>query len=149
MVEITGKTLDQEKTEEQLEDEEAKLNKLTMAADPGANDESMDGMIQRRMFMDQSVSVGEGEENDSGVPDNFRERRDLEQYFFTVNILEKYMQSFFMKYQDKETIEKKVCLICCPSLAKAFYEYHNIVVTCLDIDKRFENLPGFKYFDLQ
>jgi len=48
--------------------------------------------------MDQSVSVGEGEENDSGVPDNFRERRDLEQYFFTVNILEKYMQSFFMKY---------------------------------------------------
>lgn len=58
------------------------------------------------------------------------------------------MNSFLMKYQDKETIEKKVCLICCPSLAKAFYEQHNIVVTCLDIDKRFENLPGFQYFDL-
>jgi len=40
-------------------------------------------------------------------------------------------------------------LICCPSLAKGFYEQLGYTVACLDIDKRFENLPGFRYFDLQ
>jgi len=99
--------------------------------------------------MDNSVSVGEGEENLSVLPDNFRERRDLEQYFFTKEMIDKYITSLMMRYQDKENIEKKLCLICCPSLATAFYERHDIHVSCLDIDTRFQNLPGFKYFDLQ
>lgn len=98
--------------------------------------------------MDKSVSVGAGNDNVSVMPDNFRERRDLEQYFFTKEIIQKYIQSLFLRYQDRETIEKKVCLICCPSLAKAFYEIHDIRVACLDIDSRFSNLPGFREFDL-
>jgi hypothetical protein len=39
-------------------------------------------------------------------------------------------------------------VICAPSFAKALYEQHGITVTCLDIDKRFDYLPGFQYFDL-
>ena len=54
-----------------------------------------------------------------------------------------------MRYPDQEELEKKLCLICCPSLAKAFYEQLGYTITCLDIDKRFENLPGFKYWDIQ
>ena len=53
-----------------------------------------------------------------------------------------------MKFQDKEGIEKKLCLLCAPSLATAFYEKHDINVTCLDIDTRFANLPSFRYFDI-
>jgi len=50
--------------------------------------------------MDTSVSVGEGGENNSIMPDNFRERRDLEQYFFTKEIIEKYITAFTMRYPD-------------------------------------------------
>ena len=73
----------------------------------------------------------------SVMPDNFRERRDFEQYFFTKEIIQKYIQSFFMRFQDKKGIEAKVCLICCPSLAKALFEQNDVHVTCLDIDSRF------------
>lgn len=99
--------------------------------------------------MENSVSVGIGEENDTVMPDNFRERRDLEQYFFTKNTIQNYITAFTMRWPDQEELEKKLCLICCPSLAKAFYEQLGYTVACLDIDKRFENLPGFRYFDLQ
>ena len=44
------------------------------------------------------MSVGEGEENDSVMPDNFRERRDLEQYFFTKNVIEKLITALTMRY---------------------------------------------------
>ena len=54
-----------------------------------------------------------------------------------------------MRYSDPEELVKKVCLICAPSLSKAFYDQLGYVVTCLDIDRRFEDLPGFCYFDLQ
>lgn len=93
--------------------------------------------------------MGEGTANLSVLPDNFRERHDLEQYFFTKDMIDKYINALMMRFQDKETIEQKLCLICCPSLATAFYERHNIAIPCLDIDTRFQNLPGFRYFDLQ
>ena len=35
-------------------------------------------MIKQKRFEDNSVSVGEGEDNLSILPDGFRERRDLE-----------------------------------------------------------------------
>ena len=98
--------------------------------------------------MDNSVSVGEGEENNSVMPDNFRERRDLEQYFFTKNMINTFIQALTMRYADPEDLQKKVCLICAPSLSKAFYDQLGYTVTVLDIDKRFEDLPGFCYFDL-
>ena len=54
-----------------------------------------------------------------------------------------------MLYPDPETMEEKVCLVCAPSLAKALHEDWDIKVTIWDIDKRFEDLPGFRYFDLK
>lgn len=45
-------------------------------------------------------------------------------------------------------LEKKLCLICAPSLSKAFYEEHGLKITVLDIDERFKDLPGYKHFDL-
>ena len=43
--------------------------------------------IEQQKFLENTVSVGAGDENDTAMPDNFRERRDLEQYFFTKNVL--------------------------------------------------------------
>ena len=98
--------------------------------------------------MDNSVSVGIGEENTSQMADDFRERRDLEQYFFTKTTISNYITALTTRYPDQAELEKKVCLICCPSLSKAFYEELGYTVTVLDIDRRFETLPGFKYYDL-
>ena len=116
---------------------------------PGENRETIDDHIIHKQYLDNSVSLGAGQENLSVLPDNFRERHDLEQYFFTKDMIDKYITSLMMRFEDKENIEKKLCLICAPSLATAFYERHGIVVNCLDIDTRFANLPGFRYFDLQ
>ena len=59
------------------------------------------------------------------------------------------MTSLTMRYSSQQELEEKVCLICAPSLSKAFYDQLGYTVTILDIDKRFEELPGFIYFDLQ
>lgn len=64
-------------------------------------------------------------------------------------MIDKYISALMMRFQDKENIEKKLCLICAPSLATAFYERHDIHINCLDIDSRFKNLPKFMHFDLQ
>ena len=56
------------------------------------------------------------------MPDNFRERRDLEQYFFTKNVISKLITALTMRYSTQEELEEKVCLICAPSLSKAFYD---------------------------
>jgi hypothetical protein len=68
------------------------------------------------------VSVGEGEDNMSVMPDGFRERRDLEQYFYTKNVINKLMAMLMMAYPDTKELEEKVCLICAPSLGKALFE---------------------------
>ena len=93
--------------------------------------------------------MGTGQDNLSVLPDEFRERHDLEQYFFTKEIIDKYIEALTMRFEDKAGLESKLCLICAPSLATAFYERHDIAVHCLDIDTRFKNLPKFVYFDLQ
>jgi hypothetical protein len=49
--------------------------------------QQLEELIKAKQFEENSVSVGEGEDNWSIMPDNFRERRDLEQYFFTKNII--------------------------------------------------------------
>ena len=66
------------------------------------------------------MSVGNGDDNDSVMPDGFRERRDLEQYFFTKNLINTLITSLTMRYADQEELEAKVCLVCAPSLSKAF-----------------------------
>ena len=106
-------------------------------------------MIKRQNFLDKSVSVGVGDENLTVMPDEFRERRDLEQYFVTKQTINNYITAFTLRYPEQAELEKKLCLICCPSLAKAFYEQLGYTIACLDIDERFNQLPGFRYFDLQ
>ena len=83
------------------------------------------------------------------MPDGFRERHDLEQYFFTKNALDNIMNAFLMSVDEPEDLEKKLCLVCAPTLAKAFYEQHGLKITVLDIDTRFDNLPGFRKWDLR
>ena len=57
-------------------------------------------MITRQNFLDKSVSVGNGEENLTVMPDEFRERRDLEQYFFTKQTINNYITAFTLRYPD-------------------------------------------------
>ena len=111
--------------------------------------QELEELIKLKRFEENSVSVGEGEDNQSFMPDNFRERRDLEQYFFTKNTIDTLINSFMMAVENPEDLEKKLCLVCAPSLAKAFWELHGLKITCCDIDERFKDLPGFHYFDLQ
>ena len=99
----------------------------------------LDAKIAHQRFMENTKSVGEGEDNNSVMPDNFRERHDLEQYFFSKNIIDQLITSLTMRYVDQAELEKKVCLICAPSLCKAFKEKLGYTVTVLDIDKRFED----------
>lgn len=127
---------------------EQKMNVLEFAENPGDKQASIDDLILKQRFLDNSVSMGVGEENRSVLPDNFRERHDLEQYFFTKEMIDKYITALTMRFEDKQNLESKLCLICAPSLATAFYERHDIAVHCLDIDTRFSNLPKFIYFDL-
>jgi len=51
-------------------------------------DSTLEEHIKERQFIENSVSVGEGEDNMSAMPDNYRERHDLEQYFFTTNCIQ-------------------------------------------------------------
>jgi 16S rRNA G966 N2-methylase RsmD len=67
------------------------------------------------------------------------ELHENEQYFFaedTVEYLARAASSF-----------KRVCCICCPSLGEKLIEL-GVDVTILDIDNRFSDLPGFKYWDI-
>ena len=59
------------------------------------------------------------------------------------------MTTYTMCVDNIKELEQKLCLICAPTLAKAFKEDYDLTITILDIDKRFDNLPGFRYFDLR
>lgn len=45
-------------------------------------------------------------------------------------------------------MEKRLCLLCTPTLAYYFAKVHNIRPCLLDIDRRFETETNFKYFDI-
>src|SRR5689334_3114482 len=68
------------------------------------------------------------------------EIKEWEQYFFT----EKVLHSIVDSLQYEENI---VCL-CTPAVADAFMRFKNKKVVCLDIDERFNYLPGFIKYDL-
>ena len=68
------------------------------------------------------------------------EKHENEQYFFTEETAE-FMVQTAMKFN-------KICCICCPSVGKRLEE-KGADVTILDIDKRFSNLSGFKYWDIK
>lgn len=68
------------------------------------------------------------------------ERHENEQYFFTEETIE-YITQMAMNYA-------KVCCICCPSIGKRLEEL-GADVTILDIDERFNQLEGFRHWDIK
>jgi len=68
------------------------------------------------------------------------EIKDWEQYFFTENVL--------IDIIDALEYEENILCLCTPAVADAFWRLKNRKIMCLDIDKRFDYLPGFVYFDL-
>lgn len=79
-------------------------------------------------------------DNRSMFSDGFKERTDLEQYFWTKDTVERLMKSL-------EHVPDCCCLTT-PSLGVGFHEIgRNELV--LDIDTRFDYLPKFRYFDIR
>jgi Probable N6-adenine methyltransferase len=72
--------------------------------------------------------------------DEFRERRDLEQYFWTRDCVSA-IQRAVQGYADD------CCGLCVPTLAVAYHQSGQ-EIHLLDIDTRFDFLPLFRYFDL-
>uniref|UniRef100_A0A914PIP6 N6-adenine methyltransferase n=1 Tax=Panagrolaimus davidi TaxID=227884 RepID=A0A914PIP6_9BILA len=70
----------------------------------------------------------------------FTERHDLEQYFWTEETVEKLMKALEIYFEE-------CCCLTTPSLAHAWH-LQNREEYCFDIDRRFEYLPKFRYFDL-
>ncbi len=68
------------------------------------------------------------------------ELRELEQYFFSENVLQQLTNIF--------QYENNILCLCTPSVADAFYRLYKKEVLCLDIDDRFSYLPNFKKCDI-
>lgn len=74
----------------------------------------------------------------------FTERRDLEQYFWTDNTI----QAIKFALQSTFDADSSLCL-CTPTVAHSWWMEDGMGVSLLDLDKRFEYLPKFRYFDLR
>jgi len=79
-------------------------------------------------------------DNRTMFPDGFKERYDLEQYFWTEETVQKLLQS--LEFMDS------CCCLTTPSLGEGFNRIGREEVV-LDIDTRFEYLPKFRYFDIR
>ena len=79
-------------------------------------------------------------DNRSMFIDGFKERYDLEQYFWTENTVNRLLQS--LKFIDN------CCCLTTPSLGEGFFRIGREEVV-LDIDTRFDYLPKFRYFDIR
>ena len=90
----------------------------------------------------QSFAMSEIENRRSMFPRGFRERHDIEQYFWTEETVNQIMRAVECEYQGA------VCCMTTPSLAHAFFMNGRSEVL-LDIDLRFQYLPKFRYFDIQ
>lgn len=73
--------------------------------------------------------------------DNFAERHDLEQYFWTKETVAKLVSALDSLFVNE------CCCLTTPSLAHALHEEKREEVL-LDIDQRFSYLPKFRYFDI-
>lgn len=74
--------------------------------------------------------------------DEIEEQHAWEQFFWTKNVVDKLMEAC------KYTYIEETCCLTTPSLAHAWHENGRDEVL-LDIDKRFEYLPKFKYYDVR
>ena len=75
MVEILSKDENKDEVQDNQDD---RVNRLAFAPTPGEAKANMDDLIAQQKFLDNSVSMGSGEHNNSVLPDEFRERHDLE-----------------------------------------------------------------------
>lgn len=68
------------------------------------------------------------------------ELRELEQYFFSENVLNAMVETF--------QYETNILCLCTPSVADAFWCSKNKEVFCLDLDDRFSYLPKYIKYDV-
>jgi hypothetical protein len=68
------------------------------------------------------------------------ELRQIEQYFFSENVIRNIC--------DALEYEEKILCLGTPAVADGFYKIKNKSVLLLDIDNRFDYLPGYIYFDI-
>ena len=68
------------------------------------------------------------------------ELREVEQYFFTENMIKILCDSL--------DFEEDIVCLGTPAVAHGFWKFKNKIVLCLDIDYRFNYLPGYKLFDI-
>lgn len=74
--------------------------------------------------------------------DEIEEQHAWEQFFWTKSVVDKLMEAC------KYTYIEETCCMTTPSLAHAWYE-EGRDETLLDIDRRFNYLPKFKYYDVR
>jgi hypothetical protein len=67
----------------------------------------------------------------------------MEQFFWTRETVENLIKSLQYIFTEE------TCCMFTPSLAHAWHEEHDREETVLDIDKRFDYLPKFKYYDVR
>ena len=68
------------------------------------------------------------------------EHHQNEQYFFDIPSIE-HLHDFVSRYQSP-------CCLCAPTLGRSLAEA-GVEVTVLDIDRRFKDVPGFQFFDME
>lgn len=102
------------------------------------NDFNYDNIYDKSNKFDEEVSNKEILIKNSLFPKS--ELREIEQYFFTDKVLNDLTTA--LEYQDN------ILCLCTPAVADYFFYKRSKVVLLLDIDDRFNYLPGFKKFDM-
>jgi hypothetical protein len=78
--------------------------------------------------------------NNNVFNNSISENHNYEQFFWTKNVVDKIINSINYQYTEK------ICCFTTPSIAHQMHENGRDEVL-LDIDKRFNYLPKFKYYD--
>ncbi|BBN06502.1 hypothetical protein MPTK1_3g21710 [Marchantia polymorpha subsp. ruderalis] len=105
-------------------------------------DEQVDrNVVERSFFAPQRKNIKTTTQSRHMFSRNFVERRDLEQYFWTTSTVDALCRAL--------TFEPELCCLSTPSIAQAFWIQEDRAVTLLDIDTRFDYLPGFRFWDLR
>ena len=90
--------------------------------------------------MESAIDIINTEPKNEFNINNFTELRNIEQYFFSDNVLKLLVDIF--------NYENNIVCLCTPAVAEAFYRLNSKIVKCLDIDSRFDYLPGYLYYDV-
>jgi len=105
--------------------------KLIMVKEADANSETGIIHIPKNFFVKSTNDVFNGKIN---------ENHEYEQFFWTKNVVDNIIKSIGYSYNEE------ICCFTTPSLAHQLHQNGQDEVL-LDIDKRFNYLPKFKYYD--